>query len=160
MRQYHYLRYNHFGVLRPNLLFWAVALFLARHILILLIIGVSRGRGAAPSSPDVVAMADPMLAIADIPTLMVLIALGARLPSAGKAARFIWQNGRPLLGSSCLFFLVILVLRQGSEFANWPVASWITAGLTCLIAVVLVRSSYLEDLFSQFPKAPPVREEK
>ncbi len=156
-----YLSYNRYDVLRPNWLFWTVAVFLSRHLLLLFFLGVSHGKGGGgPANPAVGALIDPLYFIADVPALVVLASLGARLPSGGKAARLVWHNGRILLLASCVLYLGLLVWQLGPNFASYHAVTWGMIALTVLVAALLVRSEYLKDMFAGFPAPEPEAEKK
>lgn len=153
MRKYDYLSFNRYDVLRPNWLFWLVAVFLSRHLLLLFLLGVSHGRtGGGPANPALGALIDPLFFVSDIPALAVLAALCARLPSGGKAVRCLWRNGRVLMLTSCALYLVLLFRQLGLDVAAYHPVTWCMIALTVLVAAVLARSEYLEDLFAGFPE--------
>jgi hypothetical protein len=151
-----YLSYNRYDVLRPNWLFWTVALFLSRHLLLLILLGVSHGKGGGgPPNPAVGALLDPLYFISDIPALAVLATLSARLPSGGTAVRFLWRNGRVLLLTSCALYLGLLFWQLGPDLAAYHPVTWGMIALTVLVAAVLLRSEYLRDMFAGFPAPEP-----
>jgi len=153
-RKYDFLSYNRYDVLRPNWLFWVVSLFLSRHLLLLILLGVSHGKsGGGPPNPAVGALLDPLFFVSDIPALLLLATLGARLPSGGKAARFLWRNGRFLLLGSCALYLGLLFWQLGPDVAGYHPIGWGMIALTVLVAAVLLRSPYLRDMFAGFPEA-------
>lgn len=151
-RKYDYLDYNRHGVLRPGLLFWTVTLFLSRHLILLLLLGVSHGRGGGgPPNPAVAALIDPFFFVSDVPALILLCALGGRLPGGGRLTRMLWRNGRVLLLASCVLYLALLFWQQGGDLATWHPVTWAMVVLTALAGGYIARSSYLRDLFAQFP---------
>jgi hypothetical protein len=71
-----YRHNNRYGVLRVRWPFWLVMVLLVRHLLLLLMIGLSH-RGAAGSSVGMFAsFIDPKFIPADIPALILLFATG------------------------------------------------------------------------------------
>jgi len=150
--KYHYLSYNRYDVLRPSARFWIVALFLSRHLVLLIFLGVSHGKtGGGPPNPAVAALIDPLFFISDVPALALLCTLGARLPASGRPARFLWRNGRLLLLASCVLYVGLLSWQQGPDLAGWHPVTWGMAAATVLVAAYVLLSRYLRDLFAQFP---------
>ena len=150
--KYDYRCYNQHEVLRPTWLFWLLVIFLSRDLLLLLLLGVSHGkRGGGAPNPAVGALINPIFFISDIPALLALLPLGARLPGSGRVPRFLWRHSQFLLLGSCLLYLALLFWQQGPDFAAYHMATWGMIALTCLVMVVLIRSEYLKDLFDQFP---------
>ena len=155
IRKYDYLSYNRHDVLRPNLIFWALAIFLSRHLVLLLFLGVSHGKGGGgPANPAVAALIDPLFFISDVPALTLLCALGGRLPGGGGLARVLWHNGRVLLLGSCALYLGLLVWQEGTDPATYHPVTWTMIALTILAGAYISLSRYLKDMFAQFPEAP------
>jgi hypothetical protein len=154
-RKYDYLNYNRHDVLRPSWRFWGMALFLSRHLLLLLLLGISHGKkGGGPPNPGVAALIDPLFFVSDVPALILLCTLGARLPGSGRLPRFLWRNGRVLLIASCALYLGLLFWQQGADLASWHPVTWAMVALTVVVAASVSLSTYLRDLFAQFPDRP------
>jgi hypothetical protein len=150
-----YRHNNRYGVLRVRWPFWLVMVLLLRHLLLLLMIGLSH-RGAAGDSVGAFAtLIDPKFIPADAPAVILLFATGARVPKSGALARFLWRNGRMLMTLSIATFLGILFWREGHAIARYTLfdAGEIAANLALVAYIWLSR--YLRDLFAQFP-APDV----
>ena len=144
-------RFNSYGVLRVRWPFWLVMVLLMRHLLLLMMIGLSH-RGAAGSSIGVMAtLIDPKFIPADVPAVILLFATGARVPKSGALARLLWRNGRILMTLSIATFLGILAWREGVVPAHYTLvdAAEIAANLALLVYIWLSR--YLRELFAQFP---------
>ncbi|NQU60860.1 MAG: DUF2919 family protein [Rhodospirillales bacterium] len=152
--KYHYLRYNHYGVLRPNWLVRLILFFLCRHLVLLLVFGAMNFKGkAGPEMAFMLPLLDKAFIITDMPALLVLFVMGARRPDASAAYQWIWRHGRYLiLGSIGAFFLIIGV-RYGVNQTPLNVVEW--AVITANIAAVtyIGKSAYISDLFAEFP--PP-----
>jgi hypothetical protein len=146
-----YRHNNRYGVLRVRWPFWLVMVLLLRHLLLLLMIGLSH-RGAAGDSVGAFAtLIDPKFIPADAPAVILLFATGARVPKSGALARFLWRNGRMLMTLSIATFLGILFWREGHAIARYTLfdAGEIAANLALVAYIWLSR--YLRDLFAQFP---------
>lgn len=153
--KYDYLRYNHHNVLRITFIVWAIGLFLSRDLLFLFMVGVSKGRsGNNPAPPAQDVIPDLTLVFAAIPAVIVLIAAGARLPRSGTAARFVWRWGREFLLASVILYFVILGWTNGPDIAAIGPITWGFVVINLLIAAYLLSSSYIKDLFAEFPSAP------
>jgi hypothetical protein len=151
-RTYHFLRYNHHGVLRPNAAFFLLLLFLGRHVLLLLLLGLSHGRsGQGPGNPELAALIDPVFIIADIPAWVLLFALGARLPTAGPAVRLIWRQGKAVMLAAISLFLALHIYRSGLAFAAYSTATWAVLAANLAAVAYIAASRYLRDLFAGFP---------
>jgi len=152
-RKYDYTSYNHYDVLRLNWVYWAVILFLCRHLILLMLIGVSAGRGGdGPRNPALAALLDPVFFVSDLPALILLFVAGARLPKGGSKTRFLWRCGRYLLLSSSGLYIGLSLSKLGFTFGNFQPVTWGLIALNIFLMIYVMKSAYLRDLFSQFPK--------
>ncbi len=151
-RKYDYTRYNQYDVLSLNWVYWMITLFLSRHLILLMLIGVSAGRGGAgPRNPALAALLDPVFFVSDLPALMLLFVAGARLPKSGKRTRVLWRRGRYFLVSSSVLYIGLLLWRQGLDVAGFQPVTWGLVALNLSLIAYVMKSAYLRDLFSQFP---------
>lgn len=158
-RKYHYSCYNHYDVLRLNWAYWAITLFLSRHVILFMLISISAGRGGGgPRNPELAALLDPILFVSDLPALLLLFLAGARLPKSGRATRFLWRQGRILLLSSLALYVALLLWQQGFDVLGFEPVSWGLFGLNLILMVYVMKSGYLRDLFQQFPAPEPEAE--
>lgn len=150
--KYHYLRYNQYGVLRPNWLVKLILLFLCRHLLLLLAFGAMNFKGkAGPEMEHLLPLLDRAFIITDIPALMVLFVMGTRQPNASAVNRWIWRHGRYLiLGSIGVFFLIIGV-RHGVNQTPLEAVEWAVIAVNIAAAIYIGKSAYIGDLFAEFP---------
>ncbi len=153
--KYHYRRYNEFDVVKVNLLTIFATLFMARHVLGLFIIGMAlrggrSGKIEAKGAFD--GLIEPIYMTADIPAMLVLLAMICRHPKSGTAIRFIWRGAPYLLLASTVIYLALLVNSIGSNVAGygWPV--WLSIGGTAAALGYVFFSPYARDLFRQFPE--------
>jgi hypothetical protein len=137
-------------------------LFLSRHVIGFVLVSMSgsglggRGGGVGRDAidlGDVISLIEPIYMIADIPALVLLYALGARLPKSGAAVRSVWRAGRWLIIASVAIYLTLFSLTHGLDAATYGPATWVSLALSALVAAVAARSRYLKDMFAQFP--PP-----
>lgn len=159
-RKYDYTRYNQYDVLRLNWAYWMITLFLSHHLLLLMLIGVSAGRGGGgPRNPALAALVDPVFFVSDLPALILLFTAGARLPKSGKLPRFLWRQGRYLLLSSSTLYLGLLSWRQGFDLFGFQPVTWGLIVINLILMAYVMKSGYLRDLFSQFPDPDPEPDE-
>ena len=151
-RKYDYLRYNRYDVLRLNWVYWSVTLFLSRHLILFILLGVSAGRtGAGPRNPELAALLDPLFFISDLPALFLLFLAGARLPKSGDVTRLLWRQGRYFLVASCILYMALLFWQHDFHMAGLVPLSWGLVALNLLLVGFVMRSAYLRDLFAEFP---------
>jgi Protein of unknown function (DUF2919) len=150
-----YSRYNAFDVVKVNIPTIVGALFMARHLLGIFIIGMAfrSGRtGTVESHGAFSGLVEPIYMIADIPAVLVLIAMLSRHPKSGALTRVIWRYGQYLLLASAIvyFFLFFDKVGWAHQRYGWPV--WLSLlGTVAVVAYVFV-SPYARDLFRQFPE--------
>ena len=146
-----YLRYNQYGVLRPNPLFWASLLYLCRHALLLVLLAAAGRTGQGRDLAYLAGLVEPLYLIADVPAMVLLAALAARTPKAGRAVRWIWERGRIWLLTSTGLYAALVFWRHADEDLDpWL---WVSLCVVGLIAGYGLRSRYLGELFAQFPEA-------
>lgn len=152
-RKYAYTRYNRHDVLKPGWGYWLISLFLSRHVILLMLIGVSAGRGGGgPRNPALAALLDPVFFVSDLPAILLLFTAGARLPRGGRPARFLWRRGRYLLVSSSAIYIGLLLWQQGFNLAGFQPMTWALLAVNLGVVVYVMTSAYLRDLFTQFPE--------
>lgn len=156
--KYSFRLYNKYDVLRPNWMFWAIVVFLSRHLIFFLLLGASHGRRGGTPNPAAGALVEPLYFIADFPAIILFLVLGARLPGGRTLSRFIWRNGWRLLLSSAVLFFCLLVWKEGFDLTALHPVNWVTGLINALVIGGLLKSSYLKDLFREFPA--PVPDEK
>ena len=153
--KYHYWRYNEFDVLKVNFLTIFATLFMARHALGLLIIGMALrgGRGGRIVSNGAFdGLIAPVYMTADIPAMLVLLAMICRHPKSGTAIRFMWQGAPYMLLASLVIYLALLIILIGSDIAGYGWPMWLSIGGTAAAVGYVFLSPYARDLFRQFPE--------
>ncbi len=159
-RRYDFIRYNRYGVLRPSLGLWLSLTFLCRHVITILLVAMAAGRGMqggnnAMDMSDFGHLVTPIFMLSDLPALMLLLALAARLPTAGVLPRAIWRAGRLLLLLSILAYAGLIVRHWPAVgISGFAVADWLGFAGTSAIALYVLGSTYLADLFREFPDRP------
>ncbi len=153
--KYHYRRYNEFDVVKVNLLTIFATIFMARHVVGLFFIGMAlrggrSGRIEAKGAFD--GLIEPIYMAADIPAMLVLLAMLCRHPKSGTAIRFIWRGGPYLLLASAAIYLALLINLIGFDVAGygWPV--WLSIGGAAAAVGYVFLSPYARDMFRQFPE--------
>ena len=66
-------------------------------------------------------------------------------------ARFSWRRGRYLLLASSALYIGLLVWRQGIDVAGFQPVTWGLVALNLVLMAYVIKSTYLRDLFLQFP---------
>ena len=151
-RRYDYTRYNHHDVLRLNAMYWVITLFLSRHLILLILLGVSAGRGGAgPRIPALAALLDPVFFVTDIPAVILLFVAGARLPRSGAVTRSFWRKGQYFLLASCVLYIALLLWQQGANIIRFQPLTWGLLATNIGVMVYVMKSRYLRDMFSEFP---------
>lgn len=97
--------------------------------------------------------------VSDLPGVLVLIARMNRTPVAGARVRWIWRNGRALLGLGLGMQIGTLVFIHGKKLSDIDeamIASLLaSAGLLCALLI----SSYIKDVFADFPATEEAKKE-
>ena len=153
--KYHYSRYNAHDVVKINLITLLSTLFMSRHILGVYIIGMAfrPGRtGTVRAHGAFDGLIEPIYMIADIPALLLLLAMLARHPKGGPIARFVWRCGPYLLLTSALIYFFLLFDTIGWTPHRYGMLVWGSIlGNLAIVAYVFL-SPYARDLFQQFPE--------
>ena len=149
--RYPYNRYNRFDVLRVNPATVAAVLFLSRHVLTFLVLGIALSRMPASGRGAFSGLFEPVYMLADIPALLVFLAMLARHPKTGPTLRLVWRCGPLLLLGSTLIYLGLVIRQVGIDPAQygWLLGAMI-AGAVAAPAYVLL-SPYARALFGEFP---------
>ncbi len=159
---YDYRRYNQYDILKPHWGFWLTLVFLARHVVGFVLVSMAgaavggNGGGAPKEAIDLgglISLIDPIYMIADIPALVLLYALGSRVPKSGAAARWLWGAGRWLILASVAVYLALFTLTRGFDVAAFGWATWASLALNVLVIGYVLKSSYMRDMFAQYPPA-------
>ena len=150
---YDYTRYNHHGVLRVNWMLWLVLLYMTRHTLVLafLLFAASRAQTQGGGLGNA-ALFQPVYMISDLPALALMLAMGARVPQAGKVARAIWHHGRHIILDSIAIYFVFFLWKHWGDIGRLDPVLWGNIFVNLAIAALVMRSRYLADLFNEFPK--------
>ena len=154
---YDYRRYNQYDVLMPHLGFWLFVLFLSRHVVGFVLVSMSgSGRGVgvemeAIHLDSVMSLIEPEYMIADIPALLLMYALGARLAKLGVAVRWVWSAGRWLVLAFVAIYLALFVLTHDVEVETLGQATWASLALCALVVTYALGSKFMKHLLAQFP---------
>lgn len=151
--KYPYIRYNRFDVVKVNAPTMASVLFLSRHILIFLLIGLALGRARVAGGNAYAGLVEPVYMLSDLPALLVFLAMMARHPKSGRSVRLIWHAGPYLLLVSALGYFALLVRQLGPDPTRyvWPI--WVVVGATVVAVGYIFLSGYARDVFREFPDA-------
>ncbi|MBM08837.1 MAG: hypothetical protein CMF69_04565 [Magnetovibrio sp.] len=151
--KYDYIRYNHYLVLRPNVLLKLILCFLCKDVFLILVIGASAFKGGGGGSlSDLMDLVRPIFFLANIPTLAVLYAWSARRPNAPSLPRSIWKNGRSLILLSLALYVFLLLFERGWSISSLSTVDWCAVAINIIIAGYILLSNLVRDIFSQFPE--------
>lgn len=146
---------NEHGVLRVPGLMWAALLLLARHWFWVLFIVLSAGSGGG----SMVLLKDGMpwwpLA-AQLPVILLLIAVGRRAPSGGRLVRRVWLQGRVLVSATMALNLcwTIWNLLHSQDWQPRPEMVLVCFSLLdMVVAWGMWTSPHWRQVFSEFPPA-------
>lgn len=154
--KYNYRRYNEHDVLKVNLPTLAGVLYLSRHVLGLFVIGMAlRGgrSGKIEAGGAFDGLFEPIYMVADIPALLVLLAIFCRHPKSGRSVRLIWRTAPYLLLLSAVLYLGLLADQIGLNVAALTPAIWMSVVLTIAVVGYVFAAPYACDLFHQFPES-------
>jgi hypothetical protein len=145
--------YDDFLCLRPSRALIASLVFLCRGLIAYALVGIAKG---APAGLNDVLGTDTLRSgcLAAAPAVLVLYALGARVPTAPAFVRWIWRHGRALMLLSALAYVALAVAQLGNDPRRWvggPLAgkALIVAELAVIAYVSL--SSRVRQAFLDFP---------
>ena len=148
-----FLNVNRYGVLSVPAPLWLAMAFLGRHWLLLIVTLASARR-----SPETVQMAASSLSwlvlLLESPVLILAYAGFSRMPTTGSFLRFIWANGRLILGLTAVLNLVLLgwFLWHSDVWRRWPELFLASCGLLDLAVIYgIFKSPYIKQVFLEFP---------
>jgi hypothetical protein len=157
--KYHFLRYDRYHALRPNLLLKLVFLYYLKDIFLVVAIAATafKTRGPSAELSAMASLAAPKMMFANVPMLLICFAWLSRIPLAGKFPRWIWRNGRHLiaLGAALSSVLIWTTPMPDKHFAFW-----VLIGLLALNAVTVAYVYFSEvvgDVFRDFPPPAPTQ---
>lgn len=147
--------FNNDGVLKVPILLWLVICYLSRHLLLLMMSGLSTfmlsrsGNGAVDFAGF---NSSPMFLLASLPALVVLATALRRAPQSGHLLRRIWQHARKLLIAAAFIDLILLSISSAWHWLMFN--EWIILGLLLdiYILIYLGRSARVRDTFADFPE--------
>jgi len=147
-----YYRYDVHGALRLRLLDWTVLLFLCRHAIGGLVLGIAGGQGG--SLPAFSGLLEPWFLIADAPALLVFLAALNRVPNAGAALRVVWRFGRWLVIASAFLYAGIFLWLSGLDEIRLDALAGLSLALSAGVILYALVPAYVRDLYASFPEKP------
>lgn len=146
------------GTLKVSALLWLVIAFLARHVLLLLMGGLStfmlRGRGIDTGGFSAL-YSTPFFLLVSAPAVAIIVASVRRAPGAGPLIRGIWRNGRLLLSIAAGLDIGLLVCHWAFGWLSINEIIIVTVFLDVYILLYLARSVRVRDTFEDFPMSRP-----
>lgn len=146
------------GVLRVPPLLWVALALLARHWVLLVIIGASARREGS----SVLLLGDggiPWIALGmEIPVVLLALAAFNRQPGAGVWARLLWKRGREIVALTAMLNTAWTanLLLKSAYWTPWPELFLASCALIDVaIALSMYTTPYYRQLFDEFPARPP-----
>ncbi len=158
MRDSTFLEVDRYGVLRVPLAMWLGLAVLARHWVLLIVVGASARR----DSRSVLLLGDggvPWLALAlEIPALVLMVLAFRRTPTASTITRGLWRLGPWFAAATAAANTVWTahLLMTSDRWRPWPELA-LTSVLLLDFAIVaaFIFSPYYRQLFAEFPEPTP-----
>jgi len=155
MLKYSALHYDERLLLKVPPLLWLSILYGIRHFFIV---------GAAKLMPmDIVTVpwinmqASIYFMLTDLPAVLVLLAIGHRVPNGVKFMRWVWKHGRWLLMSSYMAGIVLFAYLNNEilfDPDSWDFMDGLFVVMIDFAFVgYLVRSELVRDVFNDFPNS-------
>jgi hypothetical protein len=135
--------------LRVSPLLWLILLWSTHHVLALGVALFANSGEIFKSAMDY-AYNVPSLA-SNLPGALVLFARINRSPLAGDRVRWIWRNGTTLLASGLGLQIGVLAFMQAKKLAEFDEAMIASLAASAVLLVALLASSYVKDVFADFP---------
>lgn len=143
------LNINIHGVLKPPPLLWVIMLFETRHWWLSVFIAFSGQTWLFAENYTTLIM------VAEIPALLVLLALSRRHPGSHNIFKWLWHHGRELL-SLTAFISAGIILWEWIQLDYWSAEnefrSIITLGLHFWVLIRLWSTDLMKMLFTEFPE--------
>jgi len=146
--------YTDDGTLKVPFTLWIALAFLARHVLLLLMGGVSSfvlSRRGIDTGGFTGIYSSPIFLLASLPAVAVIVAALRRAPQAGSAIRAIWRNGQPLASTAAALDIGIVVLHSVFGWLSLNEIVVATLFLDGYVLIYLIRSVRVNDTFEDFP---------
>ena len=147
--------------LKPPLLLWAAILYLARAIVLLIVVGIGN---FANVNADAMTMMHgvwrPETLVPALVALPVLCALFRRVAGASRFVRWIWAHGRAFLAVAAVLDIALTLMRT-IPFQDVDEAVFLglcAAGADVYVLLYVLAARRVRDTFSDFP--PPLEKAK
>lgn len=135
--------------LKVSPLHWLIV-FWSIHPLLLLVLAPFSNSGKIVQSAGSYASNMPSM-LGSIPGALVLFALMNRGPTAGNRVRWLWRNGRSLLGVGMCMHVATLSVLHWRELIDLNETILTSLAVSIGLLVALLASRYSKDLFADFP---------
>jgi len=91
----------------------------------------------------VMSLIEPIYMVTDIPALMLLYTLSARIPKSGAAVRCVWNAGRWLIVTSVGIYFALFALTRGINPETFGPATWASFALNAFVVTYVIGSRYM-----------------
>jgi hypothetical protein len=141
--------FNEFHVLKIPFLLYLVLIYLNKYFLLVVLPSIGGG--------DLTAIVrwfkiDWLMMISCLPALALLVASLYRIPTPKKLPKLVWEKGRLLLLISSALDFVILASYVALDWRILDTGLAALLAIDVAIAVYLLRSNYLKEMFKEFPE--------
>ncbi len=149
--------YDKYLSLKPSLSVWLAALFLSREITLPLCMGMAHVAGVNNEALGVMRQlwSFDFTMLPAIPAATLLYLFIRRIPTASRAVRWLWSQGRVLLViSAALDVAAILASMRRTEITDLTLAACTSMAVDVTIVGYSLISQRVRDTFDDFPAAP------
>jgi hypothetical protein len=157
LTKYHPWSFDDDFCLKPPFLLTAAMVYLCRSFLFMLLIITATTRGSSSGGLEgfLPSGDHPMsIGLTGLPALLVLYARVRRSSKAGNFVRWIWRNGRALLGLSAVLELgsgALLIYANSGQSHDGDLFRFGLMILDTYILLYVSISRHVKDVFSDFP---------
>jgi len=160
---YSYSSYDEYLCLKPPLMLWITCLYLSRALVLPIFSEVVSWTGS--HTEGVMRGVFGLIALpAALPACLVLVALVSRSPARGPIVRWIWANGRLLLGLAAILDLAIpgalLLLGNNEAEQQQTLGRALSEGFDLYFLLFIACSRRLRDVFRSYPAPLPPAQPK
>ena len=157
--KYHFLKYNRHHVLKLNFLLVLSMVFLTKETILTLMAAASafKSKGAA-NTAGLYLLIDTSLWPTNLPVLALWWSYMKRSPEGSNVARRVWHNGRYLITLSAFLGAAIFINNHWSNLFSYSPMHFGLLGVYSLILLYVTLSSFVADLFKEFPDQPNIPE--
>lgn len=141
--------FNEFHVLKIPFLLYLVLIYLNKYFLLVILPSIGGGDLSAIVKWFKI---DLLMMTSCLPALVLLVASLYRIPNPKKWPKPIWEKGQLLLLISSIMDFVILASYVALDWRILDTGLMVLLAIDVAIFVYLLRSTYLKEMFKEFPE--------